>query len=84
MYKVLGHELTWDTDYRYKLMLQGSKRYLGTAVKQKAPITPRLLLRTCMVHLFLFSNPLDVAMWALFLVAFYFFLCKSESFKTSC
>ena len=76
MHKLLGHELTWDTDYCYKLLLRGAKRYLGTAVKRKAPITPRLLLR--MVHLFDFSNPLHVAMWALFLAAFYSFLRKSN------
>ena len=76
MHKLLGHELTWDTDYQYKLILRRAKRYLGTEVKRKAPITPRLLLR--MVHLFDFSNPLDVAMWELFLVAFYSFLRKSN------
>ena len=37
MHKLLGHELTWDSDYRYKLMLRGVKRYLGTAVKRWAP-----------------------------------------------
>ena len=59
-------------------MLRGAKRYLGTEVKWNAPITSRLLL--CMAHLFDFSNPLHVAMWALFLVAFYryFFLRKSN------
>ena len=76
MHKLLGHNLTWDSDYRYKLMLRGTKRYLSTAVKQKATIIPRLLLH--MVHLFDFSNPFHVAMWALFLVAFYSFLRKSN------
>ena len=57
-------------------MLRGAKRYLGTEVKRNAPITSRLLL--CMAHLFDFSNPLHVAMWALFLVSFYFFLRKSN------
>ena len=76
MHKLLGLELTWDADYRYKLMLRGAKRYLGTEVKRKAPIIPRLLLR--MAHLFDFSNPLHVAIWALFLVAFYSFLRKSN------
>ena len=65
-----------DSDYRYKLLLRGVKRYLGTAVQRKAPITPRLLLR--IVHLFDFDKPLHVAMWALFLVAFYSFLRKSN------
>ena len=32
MHKFLGHDLTWDSDYRYKLLLRGVKRYLGTAV----------------------------------------------------
>ena len=76
MHKLLGHDLTWDSDYRYKLLLRGVKRYLGTAVQRKAPITPRLLLR--IVHLFDFDKPLHVAMWALFLVAFYSFLRKSN------
>ena len=61
MHKLLGHDLTWDSDYRYKLLLRGVKRYLGTAVQRKAPITPRLLLR--IVHLFDFDKPLHVAMW---------------------
>ena len=72
MHKFLGHDLTWDSDYRYKLLLRGVKRYLGTAFQRKAPITPRLLLR--IVHLFDFDKPLHVAMWALFLVAFHSFL----------
>ena len=72
MHKFLGHDLTWDSDYRYKLLLRGVKRYLGTAFQRKAPIPPRLLLR--IVHLFDFDKPLHVAMWALCLVAFYSFL----------
>ena len=75
-HKFLGHDLTWDSDCRYKLLLRGVKRYLGTAVQRKAPITPRLLLS--IVHLFDFDQPLHVAMWALFLVAFYSFLRKSN------
>ena len=68
--------MTWDSDYHYKLLLCGVKRYLGTAVQCKAPITPGLLLR--IAHLFDFHKPLPVAMWALFLVAFYSFLHKSN------
>ena len=64
MHKLLSHELTWDSDYRYKLLLHGAKRYLGTAVKCKAPITPRLSFR--IAYLFDFDNPLHVAMSALF------------------
>lgn len=69
MYKLLGHDLTWDSDYRYKRFLRGVKRYLGTAVQRKAPITPQLVLR--LAHLFDFDDSLQVVMWALFLVAFY-------------
>ena len=43
MHKLLRHELTWDSNYRYKLLLRRAKRHFGTAVKRKAPITPRLL-----------------------------------------
>ena len=34
MHKFLGHDLTWDSDYRYKLLLRGVQRYLGTAVQR--------------------------------------------------
>lgn len=74
MHKLHGHDLTWDSDYCYKLLLCGVERYLGTAVKCKARINARLLLR--ITHFFDFDNPLHVAMRALFLVAFYSFLCK--------
>ena len=82
MHKFLGHDLTWDSDYRYKLLLRGVKRYLGTAVQRKAPITPRLSL--CIVHLFDLDKPLHVAMGALFLVAFYSFLRKSNFVLMHC
>ena len=77
MHKLLGHNLIWDSDYCYQLLLRGVKRYLGTVAKCKAPITPRLLLR--IAHFVDFDSPLHVAMWALFLVAFYSFLRKSNS-----
>lgn len=44
MHKLPGHDWTWDSDYRYKLLLKDVKRHLGLAVSRKAPITPRLLL----------------------------------------
>ena len=76
MHKFLGHDLTRDSDYCYKLLIRGVKCYLGTAVQCKAPITPRLLLR--IENLFDFDKPLHVTMWALFLAAFYSFLRKSN------
>ena len=64
MHKLLGHKLTWDSDYRYKLLLPGAKLHLDTALKRKAPRTPRLLLE--IAPLFERENPLKAAMWALF------------------
>ena len=68
MHQLLGHDLTWDSDYRYKLLLRGVKRYLGTAVQRKAPITPRLLLR--IVHLFDFACRYVGAFYSSFLLLF--------------
>ena len=28
MHKFLSYELTWDNDYRYKLLLRGAKRFI--------------------------------------------------------
>ena len=63
MHQFLGFELNWDTGNRYKLLLWGCKCVLGTAL---AAITPEILL-------FIFSLPCGH-----FLVAFFFFLCKSN------
>ena len=54
----------------------GAERHIGTAVKRKAPITPRFFLD--IAPLFDRDNPLQAAMWALFLVAFYSCLRKSN------
>ena len=66
----------WDSAYLFQLALRGSKRLLGTAPSWKLPITPKLLLS--MARLFNLGNPLHAAMWALFLVAFFSFLRKSN------
>lgn len=70
MHKLLGHELNWDSDYRYKLLLCSVKHHLGIAVKRKTHITPRLLLD--FAHLFNRENPLQAPMWALFFSGFLF------------
>ena len=57
-------------------MLRGCKRFLGAAPARKLPITPTLLLR--MVSLFDISKPIQAAIRALFLVAFFSFLRKSN------
>ena len=71
-----GFSLGWEKDYLFRLTLQGLKRYLSTNVNRKQAITPTML--TDMAELFDLSNPLHAAMWALFLVAFFSFLRKSN------
>ena len=72
---LLGFAPGWDSAYLFQLALRGSKRF-GTAPFRKLPITPTLLLS--MARLFNLGNPLHAAMWALFLVAFFSFLRKSN------
>lgn len=71
-----GFQLGWEKDYHFSLALQGLKRYLGNTVNRKSAITPSMLIAvsTC----FDLSCPLHAAMWALFLVAFFSFLRKSN------
>lgn len=62
--------------YSFQLALHGCKRFLGAAPARKLAITPILLSR--MVSLFDATHPLQAAMRALFLVAFFSFLRKSN------
>ena len=71
-----GYELTWSSDYHFQLLLRGVKRFLGQAVSRKSPMTPSILHGA--FDLFNFRIPLHAAMWALFLVAFFTFLRKSN------
>ena len=75
-HRLFGFPPGWDHSYSFQLALRGCKRFLGSAPGRKLPITPTLLLR--MVSLLDPSNPLQAAMWALFLVAFFSFLRKSN------
>ena len=50
--------------------------FLGQAVSRKSPMTPSILHAP--FDLFHFCIPLHAAMWALFLVAFFTFLRKSN------
>ena len=74
--QLLGFGKVWDSHYRFQLVLRGAKRYLGVAPTRKHPITPELLLQV--YPLFTLDTPLHAAMWALFLVAFFTFLRKSN------
>ena len=75
-YQLTEYELTWSSDYRFQLLLRGTNRFLGQAVSRKSAITPSILHAA--FDLFYFSIPLHATMWALFLVAFFTFLCKSN------
>jgi hypothetical protein len=71
-----GFDPGWDQTYSFKLTLRGCKRFLGLSPARKQPITPRMLCR--MALLFDKDRPLHAAMLALFLVAFFSFLRKSN------
>ena len=73
---LLGFVPGWDSGYFFQLALRGCKRLLGTAPFRKLPITLKLLLS--MARLFNLGNSLHAAMWALFLVASFSFLPKSN------
>ena len=75
-HRLFGFLPGWDNSYSFQLALRGCKRFLGVTPARKHPITPSLLLR--MAPLFDANNSLHAAMWALFLVAFFSFLCKSN------
>ena len=76
-HRLAGYELTWSSDYHFQLLLRGVKRFfLGQAVSRKSPMTPSILHAAFV--LFNFCIPLHVAMWALFSVAFFTLLRKSN------
>lgn len=64
MHKCLGHELTLDKDYCFKLLLRGAKSHLGDFVLHKEPITSSFLNN--IFSLFDLSRSVRTAMWALF------------------
>ena len=75
-HQIAGYKLACSLNYQFQLLLRGTKRFLGQAVAQKSAITPSIL-HAAFDH-FNFSIPLHAAMWALFLVAFFTFLHKSN------
>ena len=75
-HRLFGFPPGWENLYSFQLALRGCKRFLGAAPARKLAITPILLSR--MVSLFDATQPLQAAMRALFLVAFFSFLRKSN------
>lgn len=75
-HRFFGFPSWWDNLYSFQLVLRGFKCFLGAAPARKLPITPLLILH--MVSLFDISKPLQAAIRALFLVAFFSFLRKSN------
>jgi len=71
-----GHVNPFHNCWHIDMLLKGTKRVLGAAIKQKLPITPQILRR--MFKLVNFSSPLDVTFWAACLVAFFSFFRKSN------
>ena len=63
------------SDFSFKLVLSGLRRVKLHRVKQAAPMTPKILL--AMYH-YIMQDPEGPTIWALFLVAFYLFLRKSN------
>ena len=47
MHKFLGHDLTWDSDYRYKLLLRGVKRYLGNSISAQGSNHSTIVITHC-------------------------------------
>ena len=75
-HRLFGFQPGWENLYSFQLALRRCKRFLGAATARKLAITPILLLH--MVSMFDANQPLQAAMRALFLVAFFSFLRKSN------
>ena len=74
----LSHGLSTDsfTCFKVSLTKRGLKRVLGAASRQKHPLTPAILLD--IYHVLDMNCPSHAMIWALFLVAFFSFLRKSN------
>lgn len=75
-HQVYGFHLGWEQHYFFRFIIKGAKRYLGMQSNRKHAITPLMLHH--MAFFFDLRIPLHAAMWALFLVAFFSFLRKSN------
>ena len=75
-HQVYGFSSGWEQQYFFRLIIKGTKRYLGMQATRKKAITPLMLHR--MAFFFHLRIPLHAAMWALFLVAFFSFLRNSN------
>lgn len=62
--------------FRVTCVLRGLKRVLGTGQHKKLPITPAIL--TKLYQFMDFSIPAHATLWAMFLIAFFTFLRKSN------
>ena len=63
------------SDFSFKLVLSGLRRLKPHRVSQAAPITPQILVK---MYPHICQDPEGPTIWALFLVAFYLFLRKSN------
>ena len=70
------HANPFQGSWHIDMLLKGTKRVLGTAHKQKLPITPAILRQ--LFKQIDFTLPLEVTFWAACLVAFFSFFRKSN------
>ena len=76
MHLEAGHANPFQGSWHIDMLLKGTKRVLGTAHKQKLPITPAILRQ--LFKQIDFTLPLEVTLWAACLVAFFSFFRKSN------
>lgn len=72
----LGYNTSFADSYQVRLLLRASRKVLGDHPFRKDPITVQIL--TDIFHKLDLSNPLHAVMYALFLVAFFSLLRKSN------
>lgn len=77
----LGADVTFFASPHIHFLKQAAKRVLANPVARKLPITVNILL--AIFKLLDFSLPLHVCMWAIFLVAFFSLLRKSNLVPTT-
>ena len=72
----LSNNLQLPLSLSHTLIVKEQACYLGVSSHRKHPFTPELLLQA--FPLFQLDKPLHAAMWALFLIALFTFLRKSN------
>ena len=77
----LGVDVTFFASPQLNFLKQAAKRVLAKPIARKLPVTVDILL--AIFKLLDFCHPLHVCMWAIFLVAFFSLLRKSNLVPTT-